>query len=158
MKYILKLILVSVFLSSAVFGATQEKVVFSKKMDAKYDEKVYRKVTILFTEARLKLQKKYKKFLDFEYVDNKLTNKKEVIKYLKTNGARYYVTLDIQDKKKCKNNKCRVKYIIKVVDGKKKKNTSLKIEAVINNNEFTEMKAAFIKSNTKKLVKFLRQR
>jgi len=158
MKKLLKLILIMAFVSSVASAATQEKVIFSKNIDKKYNEKVYRKVTILFTEARLKLQKKYKKFLDFEYVDDKLSDKKKIINYVKTKDARYYVSLDIKEKKKSKSNKCKAKYIIKVFDGKKKKNISLKIDVLINNNEFIEMKVAFIKSNTKKLVKFLRQR
>jgi len=158
MRFLLKLLLTISIVASSLSAATNEKVIFSKQMDKKYDEKVYRKVTILFTEARLKLQQKYKKFLDFEYVDNQLSDKKEIMRFLNTKGARYYVTLDIRDKKKCKNNKCQVKYIIKVVDSKHKSNQTLKIDALINNNEFTEMKVAHIKSNTKKLVKFLRKR
>lgn len=158
MKYLLKLALIVAFISSISFGATEEKVVFSKTMDAQYDEKVYRKVTILFTEARLKLQKKYKKFLDFEYVDTRLEDRREIEKFLKSKNARYYVTLEIRDLKKCKDHKCKVQYIIEVFDGKKRKNMKLKIAALINNNEFTEIKVAHIKSNTKKLVNFLRQR
>ena len=158
MKFILKLLLIIAFASTISNAATEEKVVFSKKMDAKYDEKVYRKVTILFTEARLKLQKKYKKFLEFEYVDTHLDDRREIEKFLKSKNARYYVTLDIKDLKKCKDKKCKVKYKIEVFDAKKRKNMKLNISAIINNNEFTEMKAAFIKSNTKKLVKFLRRR
>ena len=138
-------------------GASEATVIFSKKMDAKYNEKVYRKVTILFTEARLKLQKKYKKYLNFEYRDDLVKGKKNIIKYLKDNNARYYVSLEIKEKK-CKKGICKVSYKIKVMDGKKKKNITLKLKAKINNNEFTEVKPALIKSNTKKLVKFLKKR
>ncbi len=140
-----------------LLGATEENVIFSKKMDAKYDEKVYRKVTILFTEARLKLQKKYKKFLDFEYNDDLVKGKKNIFKYLKEHKARYYVYLDIKEKK-CKNKICKANYIIKVVDGKKKKNITLRLKVKINNNEFAEVKPALIKSNTKKLISFLKKR
>lgn len=140
-----------------LLGATEESVIFSKKMDAKYDEKVYRKVTILFTEARLKLQKKYKKFLEFEYKDDLVKGKKNIFKFLKKNHARYYVYLDIQEKK-CKKNICKANYIIKVIDGKKKKNITLRLKVKINNNEFAEVKPALIRSNTKKLVSFLKKR
>lgn len=153
----IKLLLVLSLASSILLGASEENIIFSKKIDAKYNEKVYRKVTILFTEARLKLQKKYKKYLNFEYTTDYITAKKEVIKYLKEKNARYYVTLSIKEKK-CKNGICNVQYNIKVVDGKKKKNITLKLKAKINNNEFTEIKPALIKSNTKKLVKFLKKR
>lgn len=158
MRHILKLLLVISIVASSLSAVTNEKVIFSKNMDKKYNEKVYRKVTILFTEARLKLQKKYKKFLDFEYVDDRLTDKTEIIKYLISKKARYYVTLDIDDKNRCKNKKCKVRYIIKVIDAKTKRNKTLKINALINNNEFTEIKVAHIKSYTKRLVKFLRKR
>jgi len=156
-KLFVKLLLIITLASSALMSSSEATVIFSKKMDAKYDEKVYRKVTILFTEARLKLQKKYKKYLNFEYRDELVEGKKNIIKYLKENKARYYVYLNIKEKK-CKNTICKVDYIIKVVDGKKKKNITLKVKANINNNEFAEIKSALIKSNTKKLVKFLKKR
>ena len=57
-KLFVKVLLLLSLISSVAYSASEETVVFSKKLDAKYDEKVYRKVTILFTEARLKLQKK----------------------------------------------------------------------------------------------------
>jgi len=141
-----------------LYGASQENVIFSKHMDAKYSDKVYRKVTILFTEARLKLQKKYKKYLEFEYVDKTLKDKKEIIKFLGKKGARYYAYLSIKEKKKCTKQKCQVDYIIKVIDAKKKKNITIKMKAVVIDNEFVEVKQALIKSNTKKLVKFLKKR
>lgn len=153
----LKLALILALASASLFGATEANVVFSKKLDAKYDEKVYRKVTILFTEARLKLQKKYKKFLNFEYINESIDGKKEIVKYLEEKKARYYVELEIQEKK-CKENRCQAYYIIKVTDGKKKKNIKMKIKATIVGNEFTEIKQALIRSNTKKLVKFLKKR
>lgn len=152
----IKLVLLLSFISSFSFGASEATVIFSKKIDKKYNEKVYRKTTILFTEARLKLQKKYKKFLLFEYEDTQLTNKKEIIKHLKSKNARYYVYLTIKDKGKCKNKKCKVDYIIKVFDAKKKKTTKLKMKALINDNEFAEVTPALIKANTKRLVKFLK--
>ena len=144
-------------ISSVAYSATEETVVFSKELDAKYDEKVYRKVTILFTEARLKLQKKYKKYLNFEYIEKSIVGKKNIAKYLEEKKARYYVSLDIQEKK-CKDGICKANYTIKVTDAKKKKNTTLRIKAKIKNNEFTEVTPALIKSNTKKLVKFLKKR
>ena len=153
----LKLALLLVLVSSSLLGATEENVIFSKQMDARYDEKVYRKVTILFTEARLKLQKKYKKYLNFEYTDESIDGKKNIIKYLKEKKVRYYVNLDIQEKK-CKDNRCQVYYIIKVMDGKKKKSFKMKIKSTIVGNEFAEIKQALIKSNTKRLVKFLKKR
>lgn len=153
----IKVALLLSLISSVGYAASEENVVFSKVLDAKYDEKVYRKVTILFTEARLKLQKKYKKYLNFEYIDESIVEKKEIIKYLKGKNARYYVSLNIKEKK-CKNGICKADYIIKVMDAKKKKNITLKLKAKINNNEFTEVTPALIKSNTKKLVKFLKKR
>jgi len=153
----IKIALLLSLLSSFAYGATEENVIFSKELDAKYDEKVYRKVTILFTEARLKLQKKYKKYLNFQYTTDYIVGKKNIIKYLKEHDARYYVNLTIKEKK-CKNDICKVNYVIRVVDGKKKKNITLKLKAKINNNEFTEVSSALIKSNTKKLVKFLKKR
>ncbi len=157
-KIFLKLLLILVVASSSLYGASKENVIFSKNMDAKYSEKVYRKVTILFTEARLKLQKKYKKYLEFEYVDKNLTDKKEVIKYLKEKDARYYAYLTIKEKKKCTQQECQVYYIVKVIDAKKKKNITMKMKVVIIDNEFVEITPALIKSNTKKLVKFLKKR
>jgi len=159
MKFlIIKLLLLVTFFASNSFGASQATVIFSKKLDSKYDAKVYRKTTILFTEARLKIQKKYKKYLNFEETKTQLTDKKKIITFLKSKGARYYVYLTIKDKSKgrCKNNKCKVDYIIKVFDAKKKKNTKLKIKAYISSNEFAEITPALVKSNTKRLVKFLK--
>ena len=143
-----------------LFGAVEEKMILCNTLDKKYDEKVYRKVTILMTEARLKLQKKYKKFLNFEYQDKLITDKKIIKKELKKQGARYYTYLDIVDrsKGKCKNNKCKVDYILKLYDAKKNKKYKVKLKALINNNEFTEIKVGYIKSATKKLVKFLKAR
>ena len=154
----LKILLFLAIGSSVVYGASNENIIFSKHIDAKYDEKVYRKVIILFTEARLKLQKKYKKYLNFEYVDTQIIDKKKIIRYLKENDARYYVYLKIKEKNKCNKNKCCVIYTIKVIDAKKKSNITLKLNAIIKNNEFTEIKQALIKSNTKKLIKFLKKR
>lgn len=156
-KLFIKIALLLSLISSVAYSASEETVIFSKKMDAKYNEKVYRKVTILFTEARLKLQKKYKKYLNFEYIEKSIDGKKNIAKYLEDKKARYYVSLNIKEKK-CKNGICTAKYIIKVTDAKKKKNTTLNIKAKINNNEFTEITPALIKSNTKKLVKFLKKR
>ena len=156
-KIFVKIALLLSLISSVAYSATEETVIFSKELDSKYDEKVYRKVTILFTEARLKLQKKYKKYLSFEYIEKSVIEKKDIAKYLEEKKARYYVSLDIKEKK-CKDGICKADYIIKVTDAKKKKNTTLKIKAKIKNNEFTEIKPALIKSNTKKLVKFLKKR
>ena len=156
-KLFVKVLLLLSLISSVAYSASEETVVFSKKLDAKYDEKVYRKVTILFTEARLKLQKKYKKYLNFEYVEDSIEDKKEIIKFLKEKKARYYVSLDIKEKK-CKDGICKAKYIIKVTDSKKKKNITLNLKSKINNNEFVEISSALIKSNTKKLVKFLKKK
>ena len=145
--------------SSSLFGAKEENVVFSKVMPKKYDEKVYRKVTVLFTEARLKLQKKYRKYLTFIYDENtKLKNKKEIKKYLKKYNARYYVTLDIKEKKKkCTKVECQVKYIIKVYDAKKNKSQKFSLKAVIKNNEYADISSGVIRSNTSKLVRFLKK-
>lgn len=156
MPNMMKIFFILVITVTYSFGASEATVIFSKSIDKKYNEKIYRKTTILFTEARLKLQKRYKKVLNFIYEDKKLTNKKQIMEYLKGQNARYYVYLDVKEKNKCTGVLCKADYIIKVYDAKKKKNTKLKIKSLINNNEFVEISPALIKSNTKKLVKFLK--
>ena len=59
-NFIIKALVALFLLSSSLFGAVEENVVLCNQLDAKYDAKVFRKVTILLTEARLELQKKYK--------------------------------------------------------------------------------------------------
>ncbi|SFV75289.1 hypothetical protein MNB_SM-3-17 [hydrothermal vent metagenome] len=159
-KMIKIMMILALFSSVTLFGAVEEKVIMCNALDAKYDKKVFRKATILMTEARLKLEKKYKKFLTFEYQEKLLKDKKSIKKALKKAGARYYVYVDIVDKSKgkCPNKKCKVDYILKLYDGKKNKKYKLKLKAYINNNEFTEIKAAHIRSATKKLVRFLKAR
>ena len=160
LKIFIKVLLSLLILNSVALGAVEEKVILCNQMDAKYDEKVYRKVTILLTEARLKLQKKYKKYLSFEYQDKLIEDKAAIKKELKKQGARYYVYLEIKDtsKGKCKNKKCKADYTIKIYDAKKNKNLKVKIKVFINNNEFTEIKVGYMKSSTKKIVKFLKSR
>jgi len=161
MKKLFLSVLAFVFvLNASLFGAVEEKMIICKTLDKKYDSKVFRKTTVILTEARLKLQKKYKKFLTFEYQDELLKGKKAIKKELKKQNARYYVYLEIKDKSKgkCKNKKCKTDYTIKLYDMKKNKKYKVKLKAYINNNEFTEIKAGYIKSATKKLVKFLKAR
>ena len=160
MKKLLHIVMI-LLLASTLYGAKEENVVFSKVMPPKYDQKVYRKVTVLFTEARLKLQKKYRKYLTFIYDEQKkLSDKKAIKKELKKQNARYYVTLDIKEKKKgCTNlvQGCKVKYVIKVFDGKKNKHKKFSLKAVIKNNEYADISSGVIRSNTSKLVKFMKK-
>ena len=159
MKKIVKLILILAVVVNVAYGAKEENVLFSKVIPEKYDEKVYRKVTVLFTEARLKLQKRYRKYLTFIYDENKkLKNKKEIKKELKKHKARYYVTLEIKEKdKNCVKTECEVKYIIKVYDGKKNKSQKFKLKGIVKNNEYVDIPSGLIRSNTSKLVKFLKK-
>ncbi len=160
MKLFLKIFFSLLIFNTILLSAVEEKVVLCNELDSKYNEKVFRKVTILLTESRLKLQKKYKKYLNFEYQEKLIKDKKLIKSNLKDNDARYYVYLEIKDKSKglCLNNRCKVDYIVKIYDAKKNKNQKIKIKALINNNEFTEIKAGHMKSATKKLVKFLKAR
>ena len=158
MKHLfIKLIILLGLLNVSLFASSEATVLFSQKKNDNYNEKVYRKTTILFTEARLKLQKKYKKYLNFVYDDVGLTNKKEIAKHLKKIGARYYAYTDVRLKKKhCKKLQCKAKYVIKIYDAKKKKSMKLSLKAIINNNEFAQITSALMKANTKKLYKFLK--
>lgn len=160
MKNIVKIVLILAFGFSLSFAAKEENVLFSKDIPKKYNEKVYRKTTILFTEARLTLQKRYKKYLTFIYdeVGKKLKNKKKIKKYVKSFKARYYVTLDIKEKKnRCNDSMCEVKYIVKVYDTKKNKMQTFKFKAIIKDNEFADIDSGHLKLATKKLVKFLKR-
>ena len=154
---LIKIILLLGLLNIAVYASSEATVLLSQKKNVQFNDKVYRKTTILFTEARLKLQKKYKKYLNFVYDDVGLTNKKEIAKHLKKIGIRYYAYTDIKLKnKKCKKTQCKAKYTIKIFDAKKKRSMKLTLKANINNNEFAEITPALMKSNTKKLYKFLK--
>ena len=143
-----------------MFGAVEEKMILCNQVDSQYNEKVFRKVTVLLTEARLKLQKRYKKYLTFEYQKDLIIGKKKIKAELEKQSARYYVTLNIKDKSKgkCSRGKCKADYIIKIFDAKKNKNFKIKIKAFIKNNDYTEIKLGYMKSSAKKIVKFLKAR
>ena len=93
-------IILWIVLSSYLFSASPVyKILMSKHVQKPYNEDVYKKTIILMTEARLFLQKKYKKKIIFEYQTNLLKSKEDMIKELKSKDARFYIYLDIKKRK-----------------------------------------------------------
>ena len=69
------------FINISLFAKGPEyKLLISEYMPKEYGPKIIKKTTILLTEARLYLQKKYKKKISFIYTPEHLTDKKEIKK------------------------------------------------------------------------------
>ena len=155
----LKIILILVLLSSGLFGGSKiQTVLMSKVVQKPYDADVYKKTIVLMTEARLYLQKKYKKKIIFEYDDNTLfTKKKDIVNELKKKNARFYVYLEIV-KKKAKNNLQKVFYNLKIFDKKSKRLKTVKTKAIIRDLKIVKISQGDLKSSAKKIAKILKKR
>ncbi len=155
----LKIILILVLLSSGLFGGSKiQTVLMSKVVQKPYDADVYKKTIVLMTEARLYLQKKYKKKIIFEYDDNTLfTKKKDIVNELKKKNARFYVYLEIV-KKKAKKNLQKVFYNLKIFDKKSKRLKTVKTKAIIRDLKIVKISQGDLKSSAKKIAKILKKR
>jgi len=157
----MKRIIILIGLLSTLLTAKSvtENVVMNEYLEKEYNAKVYKKVIILITEARLKLQKKYKKKLVFMQINEEVREKKEMKALLETNNARYYIGLEILKKdKECKIEECKVMYNIIIYDGKKNKIKTIKTKATLIKNIDVVIKTGHIRATTKKLVKFMQKR
>jgi len=113
-KFFIILLLVNTLFASKVYT-----VLMCERTPQGYKEDVYKKAIVLMTEARLYLQKKYKKKIIFEYTSTYVTKKEQIIKLLQKHNARFYVTLGIK-KKKSKANLQKVLYNLSISDLYKK--------------------------------------
>jgi len=155
-----KIILVFLLMVTYLFGMAEDNVVMNKYLDKKYKESVFDYADVLITEARLLLQKKYKKTLTFIPLkdNNSLVHsrdKKDII--LKDNQARYFVQLII-DEKKCKNNTCLAYYELDIYDGKKNLSQVVKTKAKIDDNEVVTIKKGHLRAAVKSISSFMKKR
>ena len=154
-KYILALLFIT---STFLFGATPTyKVIMSENITTGYEKDVYKKTIVLMTEARLYLQKKYKKKIIFNYTPDYLTSKDEILKFLQQNDARFYVHLEIV-KKKAKRNLEKVLYNLIIFDKHTKREKTIKTKAIIRDKKIVKISQGNLKSSAKKIAKILKKR
>ena len=153
-----KVLVLFFLLSSIIFAkAPVYKVLMSETVPKGYETDVYKKTIVLMTEARLYLQKKYKKKIIFEYQEKLLKNKSAILKELDKIGARFYVFLDI-DKKATKANLEKVLYNLTIIDKKNKRKKVVKTKAIIRDKKVVKITAGDLKKSAKKIAKILKKR
>jgi hypothetical protein len=143
---------------SAVFAqAPTYKVIMSENITTGYEKDVYKKTIVLMTEARLYLQKKYKKKIVFAYTKDLATEKKDIEKVLEEKDARFYVYLKIV-KKKSKKNLEKVLYNIVIFDKHSKRSKTVKTKAIIRDKKIVKIPTGDLKSSAKKIAKILKKK
>jgi hypothetical protein len=153
-----KIIILFLIFSNILFASKPVyKVIMSKYIDKKYSQNIYKKSIVLMTEARLFLQKKYKKKIVFEYTDELKKSKKDVFEFLKSKKARFYVNLII-DKKKSKKNLEKVFYNLRIFDAHSKRFKTVKTKAIIKDKSVVKISQGNLKSSAKKIAKILKKR
>lgn len=153
-----KLFLIFLLLSGVAFAkAPIYKVLMSETVPQGYEQDVYKKTIVLMTEARLYLQKKYKKKIRFEYQPNLLKGKDAVMKELEKTGARFYVFLQI-DKKATKRNLEKVLYNLNIFDKHTKRKKTVKTKAIIRDKKIVKISTGDLKSSAKKIAKILKKK
>jgi len=158
MNRINKILIVFVLLAKVMFAQSPvQTVLMSQVVPKGYESDVFKKTIVLMTEARLYLQKKYKKKVIFEYIDKKLTKKDEIAKVLKKNNYRFYVYLKIK-KKKAKKNLEKVLYSLVIFDIKKNRSKTVKTKAIIRDKKIVKISQGDLKSSAKKIAKILKKR
>jgi len=153
-----KIILLLLITSSFLFAnKTIYKVIMCEDVPKGYEKDVYKKTIVLMTEARLYLQKKYKKKIIFEYQEGLITSKDKVLEMLDKSKARFYVSLEI-DKKKFKDNLEKVLYNLVILDNKGKRSKKVKTKAVIRDKKIVIIKEGDMKNSAKKIAKILKKK
>jgi len=152
-----RLVLLFLVIVSVSFAASPTyKVVMSENITTGYEKDVYKKTIVLMTEARLYLQKKYKKKIIFAYTSDIVTKKEDMLKELDKNDARFYVYLKIE-KKKSKKNLEKVYYNIVVFDKNSNRSKTVKTKAIIRDKKIVKIKQGDLKSAAKKIAKILKK-
>ena len=155
MKKVILLLLISINILFA--KAPVYKVIMSENITTGYEKDVYKKTIVLMTEARLYLQKKYKKKITFEYDKDIVTKKEDILPLLKKNKARFYVYLII-DKKKTRRNLEKVMYNLNIFDAHTKKFKKVKTKAIIRDKKIVKISQGDMKSSAKKIAKILKRK
>ncbi len=155
----IKKILILLFITTTfLFGATPiYKVLMSENITTGYEKDVYKKTIVIMTEARLYLQKKYKKKIIFDYTPDYLTSKEDRLKLLEERDARFYVHLEIV-KKKSKGNLEKVLYNIVIFDKHSKREKIVKTKAIIRDKKIVKISQGNMKSSAKKIAKILKKK
>jgi len=157
MNSIVKIIIVYVLLATVAFAKLPtEKILMSEAVPKGYEADVFKKTIVLMTEARLYLQKKYRKKVTFEYIPNKL-KKDQISSVLKKYDARFYVSLKIK-KQKAKKNLEKVLYSLVIFDSKKNRLKTVKTKAIIRDKKIVKISQGALKSSAKKIAKILKKR
>ena len=131
-----KILLILFIFSFVVFGRGKEyKILISEYLPNKFNRDIIERTTIILTEARLYLQKKYKKKVSFAYTNDYLKDKNKINSLLEKNKSRYYATTDIKIKKCTKEGHrefCKGLYTIELYDKKRKRKKSFKLKTQIS--------------------------
>jgi hypothetical protein len=143
----------------ALFGAKEEQIILSREPPSGCGNDVKNPFIVILTEARLKLQEKFRKKLTFINQDKTIKDKKGIKKECKKQKARYYSYFEIDKKgKHCKpGTKIKVYYNITIYDTKKNKKKKFKTQAIIQGNDVAIIKAGHVKATGKKITKFLKK-
>jgi hypothetical protein len=154
-----RVLLLLIFVSITLFGAKEDRIIMSEEIPSGCMAGVKKPFIVIVTEARLKLQKKYRKKLVFINQDKTLKGKKAIKAECKKQKARYYAYFEIDKKgKQCKaGKKIKVMYNITVWDVKKNKKKKFKTQAKLQSNEVAIIKAGHVRATGKKLAKFLKK-
>ena len=101
-----RVLLLLIFVSITLFGAKEDRIIMSEEIPSGCMAGVKKPFIVIETEARLKLQKKYRKKLVFINQDKTLKGKKAIKAECKKQKARYYAYFEIDKKgKQCKAGK-----------------------------------------------------
>jgi len=153
-----KIIFILLLISTIVYAKKPiYNVLISETVPSGYDSKLYKKAVVLLTDARLYLQKKYKRTIEFKQTSLRVTSKSQQKQLLSKEGARYYVYVTIKEKKK-RGRLTDVYYNLVIYDGKKNKTKTVKTKATIKDKEVVKIAKGDMKSTKKKLAKFFKQK
>lgn len=153
-----KIIFLFLLATSFLFaGGPVHKVIMCEQVPAGYEKDIYKKTIVLMTEARLYLQKKYKKKIIFEYHEKLLDKKEEITRMLEMTGARFYVYLEV-DKKKFKKNLEKVSYNLKIFDNHGNRSKTIKTKAIIRDKKIVIIDTGDMKNSAKKIAKILKKK
>ncbi|MEA2049164.1 MAG: hypothetical protein U9O56_00300 [Campylobacterota bacterium] len=153
-----KLVLLLFFMVSVAFGRGPEYVILmSETIPKGYEKDVFKKSIVLMTEARLYLQKKYKKKVSFKYQESLVSKKDDILKELKKENARFYVYLKI-DKKKSRKNQEKGYYNLVIFDAHSKRSKTIKTKSMIRDKKIVKISQGDIKNSAKKIAKILKKK
>jgi len=154
----MKILLLIAVIAGSLFGrAPIYNVLINETVPKGYHKESIKKVKVLVTEARLYLQNKYRKKVEFKYTETTITNKDDIKKLLKKEDARFFVRLQIV-KKASKKNLEKVFYNLVIFDNKNGRMKTIKTKAIIRDKKIVQISKGDMKSAGKKIAKVFKKK